>query len=59
MNLKLVSWNVHKANDSSKRKIVKALLRSQRLDLFCLQETKMRSMSKGIVRSLDYGNFLD
>ena len=59
MILKLVSRNVSGANDSSKRKIVKALLRSQRLDLFCLQETKMRSMSKGIVKSLGSRNFLD
>ena len=36
MNLKLVSWNIQGANDGSKRKVVKALLRSQKLDLFCL-----------------------
>ena len=44
MTLKIVSWNVRGINDSSKRKIIKALLRSQRLDLFCLLETKMCSV---------------
>ena len=36
MTLKIGSWNVRGVNDSSKRKIIKAILRSQRLDLFCL-----------------------
>ena len=36
MILKIVGWNVRGVNDSSKRKIIKVLLRSQRLDLFCL-----------------------
>ena len=59
MNLKVLSWNIRGANDTSKRKIVKALLRSQKLDLFCLQETKIHSMSEGIVRSLGSGRFLE
>ena len=59
MDLKILSWNIRGANDISKRKIVKALLRSQRLDLFCLQETKIHSMSDGIVRSLGLGRFLE
>ena len=59
MTLKIVNWNVWGVNDSSKRKIIKALLRSQRLDLFCLQETKMSSMSYGTVRILGSGIFLD
>ena len=36
MKLKLLSWNVCGANDSSERKVIKALIRSQRVDLFCL-----------------------
>ena len=59
MTLKIVSWNVRGVNNSSKRKIIKALLRSQRLDIFCLQETKMCSMSSGTVRSLGSGISLD
>ena len=59
MNLKILSWNIMGANETSKKKIAKALLRSQRLDLFCLQETKIHSMSKGIVRSLSSSRFLE
>ena len=38
--------------------MVKALLRSQKLDIFCLQKTKMQFMSDSIVRSLGTGRFL-
>nr|CAN61071.1 hypothetical protein VITISV_006592 [Vitis vinifera] len=48
-----------KANDSSKRKVIKAMVRSQRVDLFCIQETKIQTMSEGVVRSLGSGRFLD
>ena len=34
MNLKIDSWNIKGGNDSAKRKIIKALLRAQRLDIF-------------------------
>ena len=41
MKIKLVSWNVRGANDISKRKVIKAMIRSQRADLVCIQETKI------------------
>ncbi|RVW28743.1 hypothetical protein CK203_089264 [Vitis vinifera] len=47
MKLRLVSWNVRGANDSSKRKVIKAMIRSQRADLFCIQETKIQIMLGG------------
>ncbi|KAJ9693798.1 hypothetical protein PVL29_009659 [Vitis rotundifolia] len=59
MKLKIMSWNVRGANDSSKRKIIKNYIRSQRVDLMCIQETKIQEMSEGIVRSLGTGRFLD
>ena len=59
MKLRLVSWNVRGANDSSKRKVIKAMIRSQRVDLFYIQETKIQTMSKKVVRSLGSGRFLD
>ena len=55
MKLRLLSWNVRGANDSSKRRVIKAVIRSQRVDLFCLQETKIQSLSEGLVRSLGSG----
>ena len=59
MKLRLLSWNVRGANNSSKRKVIKAMIRSQRVDLFCLQETKIQAMTQGLVRSLGIGRFLD
>ena len=57
MKLRLLSWNVHGANNSSKRRVIKTVNRSQRVDLFCLQETKIQTMSEGLVRSLGSGKW--
>ena len=59
MKLKIIIWNVRGANDSSKRKIIKNYIRNQRVDLMCIQETKIQEMSEGIVRSLGLGRFSD
>ena len=59
MKLKILSWNVRGANDSSKRKIIKSVIRKQKVDLLCIQETKIQVMSEGVVRSLGSGRFLD
>ena len=59
MNLKLLSWNVREANDSSKRKIIKSFVRKQKVDLLCIQETKIHLMFEGVVRSLGAGRFLE
>ena len=45
MKLKILSWNIRGANDRIKRKVIKALIRSQKVDLVCLQETKIQEMS--------------
>ena len=58
MKIKILSWNVRGANDRVKRKVIKALIRSQRADLACLQETKIQDMSRRIVHSLGVGKFL-
>ncbi|KAJ9685002.1 hypothetical protein PVL29_017148 [Vitis rotundifolia] len=59
MNLKIMSWNVRGANDSSKRRIIKSFVRKQKVTLLCIQETKIHLMSEGVVRSLGAGRFLD
>ena len=41
MNLKLLSWNVRGVNESTKRKVIKSVIRKQKVDLFCIQETKI------------------
>ncbi|RVX07796.1 putative ribonuclease H protein [Vitis vinifera] len=59
MKLRVLSWNVRGANDSEKRKVIKALIKSQKVDVVCLQETKIQEMSRMIVRSLGVGRCLD
>ena len=59
MKMKIITWNVRGANDSSKRKIIKNYIRNQRVDLMCIQETRIQEMSEGIVRNLGSGRFLD
>ena len=59
MNIKILSWNVKGVNDSSKRKLIKSVVRKQKVDLFCIQETKMQVMSKRVVISLGPRRFLD
>ena len=59
MKLRLLIWNVRGANDNSKRKVIKVMIRSQRVDLFCLRETKIQSMSERVVRSLGSKRLLD
>ena len=58
MKIKFLSWNVRGANDKNKRKIIKALIKSQRVDLVCFPETKIQDMSLGLVPSLGVGRFL-
>ena len=55
MKIKILSWNVRGANDSDKRKIIKSVIKSNKVDVVCLQETKIKDMSTGIVRSLGVG----
>ena len=51
MNLKLLSWNVRGANDINKRRIIKSVVRKQKVDLFCIQETKIQLMTDGMVKA--------
>ena len=59
MKMKILSWNVRGANDCSKRKVIKTFIRNQRVDLICIQETKIQAMSDSIARSIGSGRFLD
>ena len=52
MKLRILLWNVRGANDCEKIKVIEALIKGQKVDLVCLQETKMQEMSRTIVRSL-------
>ena len=59
MKLKLFSWNVRGANNSDKRNIIRNFIRSQRVDLVCLQETKFQEMSEADARSLGVGRLAE
>ena len=59
MKLRILSWNVRGANDGAKRKVLKAFIKMQRVDVVCLQETKLKEVSNMIIRSLRVGRFLE
>ena len=59
MKLKILSWNVRGANDGAKRKVIKSFIKMQRVDVVCLQETKLKDVSKRLIRELGVGRFLE
>ena len=59
MNLKLLSWNVRGANNPNKRNIIRNFIRTQRVDLVCLQETKIQELSSAVARSLGAGRLAE
>ena len=52
MNVKIISWNVRGMNDLDKRLRIKNLLNRWKVDIVCLQETKLGLISSRVVRSL-------
>ena len=46
-------------NDLENRKVIRNFIRTQRVDLVCLQETKIQEMNKTLVHSIGVGMFLD
>ena len=59
MKLKLFSWNVRGANNPNKKNVIRNFIRSQRVDLVCLQETKLQEMSSADARSLGVGRLTE
>ena len=59
MNLKLLSWNVRRANESTERKAIKSIIKKQKVDLFYIQETKIQVMFDRVVSSLGSRRFLE
>ena len=58
MIVKIIFWNVIGANNKEKRKIIIAFLRSQRADVVCLQETKLKKTNWEVAQSLGVGRYL-
>ena len=57
MKLQLFSWNVRGANNPDKRNVIRNFIRSQMVDLVCLQETKIQEMSLACARNFGVGRF--
>ena len=55
MKVKIMTWNVRGVNDPDRRKIIRNFIRYQRVDLVCLQETKIQEMNAVVARSLGVG----
>ena len=55
MKLKLFSWNVRGANNPNKSNVIRNFIRSQRVDLVFLKETKLQEMSSADARSFGVG----
>ena len=59
MKIKIMSGNVSGAKDSIKRKLVKVFLKTQKVDVVNLQETKWKYCSRRLIRSLVPSRFVD
>ena len=59
MRVKILSWNVRGMNDPNRRKIIINVIRYQRVNLVCLQETKIQKMTTAVARSLGAGRIYD
>ena len=59
MRIKILCWNVRGLNDIEKRKLIKGVVRNQKLDLVCLLETKMKEMLVQMVNCVGVGRFLN
>ena len=59
MRIKILSWNVRGANNAEKRKLIQTYVKMQKVDLVCIQETKLKLFTRRMIRSLTVGKFVD
>ena len=55
MKLKLLSWNVRGLNDPKKREILRNWLCNWKVDVVCLQETKLDKVDWRLIQNI-WGN---
>jgi exonuclease III len=48
MKPKILSWNVRGLNERDKRLRIRSLLRDWKVDIVCLQETKLEFVSRAV-----------
>ena len=58
MIVKIISWNGRGVSNKEKRKNIKVYVRSQRVDVVCLQETKFKKTNREMAHSLGVGRYL-
>lgn len=52
MDLKIISWNVRGMENRDKRAVIKQSITCAFPDIFCLQESKIQSMSDALVKEV-------
>ncbi len=52
MKLKLLTWNVRGLNDPKKQVVLKNWLRNWKVDVVCLQETKLDKVNGRVIHSI-------
>ena len=58
----ILCWNVHGLNSRARQDEVHTLVNSSRVDVVCLQETKMAAVSRGTLLSMlgsDFSYFIE
>ena len=55
MKLRILTWNIRGLNNPRKRKVLKNLLHDWKVDVVCLQESKLDVVDQRLIRSL-WGN---
>lgn len=48
----ILIWNVRGLNSTARRDAVRLMVDSSRIDIVCLQETKMADISRGLILSM-------
>lgn len=63
MNLSnILCWNVRGLNSKARQDVVRTLVSSSRVDVVCIQETKIEELSRGIILAAlgaDLTHFVD
>lgn len=53
--MKVLSWNIRGLNEEGKRSTIKSLIQKWKVDILCLQETKIQGCNSRLIQQL-WGN---
>ena len=57
MKVKIMTWNVRGVSDPDRRKIIGNFIKYQKVDLVCLQESKIQEVTTVVAHSLGVGDY--